>query len=308
MTQEPKVTVIIPTYKRSDVLSRAIESVLNQTYSDIEIVVVDDNDPYNDFRKNTELVMERYHDNNKIRYIKHERNKNGSAARNTGIKNSTGKYIAFLDDDDEYQPGKIENCVKRMESLDESWAGCYTAYKNVIKKNHIQTSKGKKEGHLVKEALARNLFLGGGSSIFIRKNVILELNGFDESFQRNQDIEFMVRVFLKYKIAYVDKCSLITHKEIRDIPISYEQSIEIDNKFIEAFKPFINQLSETEKRYVYSNIALQRFRLSIYHKRVFDGLRNLYLNKVGIITTLHYIMYVISRIITKTSYGFNMKI
>ena len=97
----PLVSVIIPTYKRPDYLDRAIDSVLNQTYNNIEIIVVDDNNPNTEGRERTEKIMRRYENNPHVIYIKHEYNKNGSAARNTGFKASHGVYLAFLDDDDQ---------------------------------------------------------------------------------------------------------------------------------------------------------------------------------------------------------------
>ena len=97
---EELVSVIIPTYKRSEMLPRAVESALNQTYSNIEVVVVDDNDPESTWRKDTSERMLQFKNDNRVKYICHEKNSNGSVARNTGIKNSAGSIIAFLDDDD----------------------------------------------------------------------------------------------------------------------------------------------------------------------------------------------------------------
>src|SRR5690606_21643920 len=136
---KPIVSVIIPTYNRPERLTRAINSVLDQTYKNIEVLVVDDNNPHTDFRKETEIVMRKYKDNDQVKYIKHPRNKNGAAARNTGIQASAGKYIAFLDDDDEFLPNRIEKLVNKMETLEESWGVCYTGYKK-INSNIIQYS------------------------------------------------------------------------------------------------------------------------------------------------------------------------
>jgi len=109
-----KVSVVIPTYKRSHILSKAINCVLLQTYKDIEIIVVDDNNENDEFRKKTEILMEQYKNNSRIKYIKHPKNKNGAAARNTGINASDANFIAFLDDDDLWSHKKIE---KQMEYL-----------------------------------------------------------------------------------------------------------------------------------------------------------------------------------------------
>ena len=106
--QKGLVSVVIPTFRRPDKLERAIESVLAQTYPRVEVIVVDDNDPDTEGRLLTEQIMFRYVANSRVRYIKHEHNKNGSAARNTGARNSDAEFVAFLDDDDEFFPEKIE--------------------------------------------------------------------------------------------------------------------------------------------------------------------------------------------------------
>jgi len=97
------VSVIIPTYNRAHLVGRAIRSVLNQTYQDFEIIVVDDCST-----DNTEEIVKGFNDH-RIRYMRHDRNRGGSAARNTGIKASQGKYIAFLDSDDEWLLKKAES-------------------------------------------------------------------------------------------------------------------------------------------------------------------------------------------------------
>ncbi|GAA0469178.1 glycosyltransferase family 2 protein [Alkalibacillus silvisoli] len=118
-----KVSVIIPTYKRSEFLQRAIESVLNQTYANIEIIIVDDNDPDQSYRFDTEKIMKEYHDNNKVKYIKTKQNLGGALARNEGVFRAEGDFITFLDDDDIYLPKKVEVQVAFMlkKNLDLSF-------------------------------------------------------------------------------------------------------------------------------------------------------------------------------------------
>lgn len=111
------VSVVIPTYSRNETLIRAIESVLNQTHSNIEIIVVDDNPIESEWRKSSEELMKKYEDNPKVRYIKNPQNMGGAGARNEGIKASRGEYIAFLDDDDEYMPEKIEKQLALFKTV-----------------------------------------------------------------------------------------------------------------------------------------------------------------------------------------------
>lgn len=107
----PKVSVIIPTYNRAHLIGRAIKSVLNQTYKDFEIIIVDDGST-----DKTEEVVKDFKDE-RVRYIRREKNKGGSAARNTGIKAARGEYIAFQDSDDEWLPEKLEKQMKAFEAM-----------------------------------------------------------------------------------------------------------------------------------------------------------------------------------------------
>ena len=100
------VSVIITTYGGSKTLKRAINSILAQTYKNIEIIIVDDNDPNSLERKHTENIISNF-DACTIKYIKHSKNLNGAVARNTGINASNGKYICFLDDDYFYLPNRV---------------------------------------------------------------------------------------------------------------------------------------------------------------------------------------------------------
>lgn len=193
----PLVSIIITTYKRPTSLESAINSVLNQTYSNIEIVVVDDNNPNTAFRNETEQLMKQYNENDKVKYIKHLENKNGAAARNTGISNSDGFYITFLDDDDEYRPNKIEKQVIFLENH-RSYEGAYCGWQegtNKIRPRH----KGDLSFHLLSGEVRIVT-----NAIMVTKQSALSIDGWDESFRRNQEAAFLLRFFdANYKIGYV---------------------------------------------------------------------------------------------------------
>ena len=148
MNKNLKVSTIITTYRRADMLKRAIDSVLNQTYSNIEVIVVDDNDEKSEDRKNTEEIMTSYANNPKVKYIKHKVNMNGAAARNTGIKNSTGEIVCFLDDDDWYLETKIE---KQLEFLCKNKDYKAIDLKVNIKQPKISTEAAKSVNTLLAE-------------------------------------------------------------------------------------------------------------------------------------------------------------
>ncbi|NBJ70846.1 MULTISPECIES: glycosyltransferase family 2 protein [Clostridia] len=300
-----KISVIIPTYNRPHKLKRAINSVLNQTFKDIEVIVVDDNNPNTQARKETEKVMNEYYDNVQVKYIKHKYNMNGSAARNTGFKNSVGKYIMLLDDDDEFLPCKAEAQYNCLESKDEAWGACYTKYKRLRNGKLDTVSAETREGSLFYEELCRNLFIQAGSNLMIRRNVFKELKGFNETFERNQDIEFTVRLLKKYKIAYVDVMGLVYYRHH-----SYKRQFDMDKitkHYVSTFKAHIEELSEQEKKVFYKMINLQLFRYKLISQRdIIGSYKMIKTKKVDIQNAFSYFNHLFYRKIFKKSCGFNL--
>ncbi|MGD9677342.1 MAG: glycosyltransferase family 2 protein [Vulcanibacillus sp.] len=306
MSNYKLVSVIIPTYKRADTLPRAIKSVLNQKYSNIEIVVVDDNSPDSVDRRLTEKAMEQFLEYSKVNYIKHEKNKNGSAARNTGFRNSNGDFIMFLDDDDEFINDKITSQVAKLESIDNSWGACYTNYVRKKDGKIVVYGAEKKEGTLFKEELMRNLFIHAGSNLMVRRSVVQEVNGFDESFQRNQDVEFLTRVLMKYKLAYVDGVGLIVH--VHENKIGKEKFEEITVDYLNKFSSFINKLENEDKDMIYKMINLQliRYFLTTKGKRIkaYSLIKN---GNLNCFLLIRYLTHLLVRKFTKRAYGFDVK-
>lgn len=243
------VSVIVPTYSRPLNLRRAISSILCQTYKNIEIIVVDDNGIGSKEQLETENVLSEYIRNKKISYFPHEVNLNGSAARNTGLKAAKGKYIAFLDDDDEFLDKKIETQVMALEALDESWGGCY-CNTNLIGKN-IVTLCNEKSGNLAEDLLLCNVRFNT-SSLLLRKEVCDNLKGFDVSFERHQDWEFMMRYFRQYKIFLPTTFPLLNKYSSRtsssNLPSS-DKLILIKEKFLNTFELDIRALENANRIY-----------------------------------------------------------
>ena len=115
------VSVIIPTYKGADKINSAVDSVLNQTYKNIEVIVVDDNGENEPEQLLTAEKMKKYETFENVKYLVHKKNINGSAARNTGIRASKGFYLGFLDDDDVFLPEKTQKQVADIMGISQSY-------------------------------------------------------------------------------------------------------------------------------------------------------------------------------------------
>lgn len=246
-----KVSVIIPTFGKPIFLEKAIKSVFNQTLDSIELIVVDDNNPDTEARILTEdLVTKFKNSEQKIIYLKHDCNKNGAVARNTGFSAANGKYISLLDSDDEYYPERIVKCFNKMEQCSAKIAGVYTGceFRKSGKKYHVK--KNVQAGNFLVSTLACSFMFGTGSNIFFRKSVVDELNGFDETFLRHQDYEFLVRVFEKYAIEAIPEVLVIKNNENLNVP-NVKKMIDIKAQYLNKFKPIIQGLQETDQKYIY---------------------------------------------------------
>lgn len=198
------VSAIITTYKRPpEIIRRAAQSVLKQSYKDIELLIVDDSPDTYELRGDVRDMANSLGDN--VRYIPHEKNMGACAARNTGIANARGEFVAFLDDDDEWLPEKIErqlNVMKQNDNVVLVYCGRYTYYvsKNIEEQESVEFHEGK-----VYENLILNNFIGSTSFPLIRKAVLEELGGFNVNMPAAQDFEMWLRIAKEYEVGYVEK-------------------------------------------------------------------------------------------------------
>ena len=260
-TVEPMVSVIITTYNTSDSLSDAVESVLNQTYSCYEIIVVDDNNPDTVGRAKAETIMSKYNQNS-VLYIKHTHNRNGSAARNTGIAHAKGKYIAFLDDDDVYLPDRLSICVNNLEE-NEEYEAVYTSA--LIRGRYEQREyvvKAEITGHIWKELLMFEGLLGTGSNLFLSADAVKAVNGFDEGFIRYQDVEFMLRIADRFKVLAVDQVLVEKNCKQRNIP-DYRKYKQVREKAFKKYDYLVERLDEHERKKFFSHQYRLLFELAL---------------------------------------------
>ena len=260
----PIISVIIPAFGEPLYLEKAIKSVQNQTISDWELIIVDDNNPNSEYRTKTESLVSSFLPDKRIVYLKHPENRNGSAARNTGFRNSVGKYISFLDSDDEYMPKRLEKCLTLLDKQSNNVAAVYTGceFRRRGKTYHVE--KRITSGNFLIDTLACRFMLGTGSNIFVRRCVIEELHGFDESFLRHQDYEFFVRLFERYSIVSIQEPLVIKNNDNTNLPDA-KKMIAIKEHYIDKYKSIIDRVSQKDQCYIYhynwlsiAELALQR--------------------------------------------------
>lgn len=239
---DANISVIIPTHNRSELLARAIRSVLDQTYNQVEIIVVDDAST-----DNTKSVVESFRAAN-IKYIRHETNMGGSASRNTGIKNASYEYIAFLDDDDEWLPEKLEYQMGRFIDSEEAGA-IYTGFLKVDAKSGkiINITIPKKRGYIFEDLLIRNV-VGTTSTVIVKKALFDKVGLFDERLRASQDADMWRRLSKDCFFEYIDipLVKYYVHEGAR-ISDSYDAAIEATIIQIEKHK-----LELEKRRKIYS--------------------------------------------------------
>ncbi len=246
------VTIIIPTYKGEEYLGRALRTVLNQSYTSFEIIVVDDNGMGSFHQVQTEKVIKEINDN-RINYIIHEKNMNGAVARNTGLKKAKGKYITFLDDDDLMLKDRIKNAVNFLESNKEynavfSNVACCDENLNITRIVEVN-----KSGNCMNDILLDDMFFGTGSNIFITRKAFEKNGYFDEKFLRHQDLEYMIRFFRNFKSGITCNIDIIKSKNgINNIP-KYEKLFKNEELYNVTFKKEIEHLSTEDKKTFYKN-------------------------------------------------------
>ncbi len=199
----PLVSVIIPTYNRASFLKEAVDSVLNQTYQRIELILVDDASD-----DETSTIIEPFLNNSKVKLYRKTENQGVSAARNLGIRNANGDYISFLDSDDMWQKKKLEYQLEFLLNQSE-YKACYTDEIWIRKGVRVnQKNKHRKySGSIYQKCLA--LCIISPSSIIMTKNLIDEIGFFDESLPACEDYDYWLRLCSRYPVYFLEKQLII---------------------------------------------------------------------------------------------------
>lgn len=194
----PKVSVIIPSYNREEYISATIDSVLNQTYKDFEVIVVDDGS-----RDNTKKQLEKF--NSRIKVI-YQRNSERAVSRNIGVSNSNSEYIAFLDSDDTWLKNKLEEQVKILDENKDIILTYGKSLRMDQSGKQIKTAKRQTEGisgNIFEKLLLRNFIVS--ATPLLRRKQFESTNGFQTKYIPYEDWEFWLRFSLLGKFYFLPK-------------------------------------------------------------------------------------------------------
>ena len=249
-----KVSVIIPTFNRLSLISRAIDSVLKQTFKPFEIIVVDDGSSDN----TSTFIKNNY---KSVKLIK-QKNLGVSKARNVGIKNSSGDWIALLDSDDEWKKNKLEVQIKSLSEYDY-YSVCHT--NEIWIRNGTRVNQKKRHqkygGNIFDKCL--DICRISPSSIIFQKNIINEVGWFDENLSICEDYDLWLRITANFKILFIDKPLIIKYG-------GHSDQLSKSVAGIEAYriKSLENLLSNTRLIKVYKRLAIEMLitKLRIYKK------------------------------------------
>ena len=205
-----KVSIIIPVYNTEKYIKQCIDSIINQTYKNIEIIIVNDGST-----DKTEKILREYNNSNII-YIE-QSNKGVSSARNNGLKLATGKYVVFIDSDDFCEINMIEDMVKDIENNNVELAICgfNEIYKNVTKKSLYGLLNDIYNREKIEEEILKNNSIRGflWNKIFL-KEIIDKYNiSFDEDISMCEDLLFCVKYLQETKHVYVNNKNLYNYRQ-----------------------------------------------------------------------------------------------
>ncbi|MDY6934515.1 MAG: glycosyltransferase family A protein [Spirochaetota bacterium] len=276
----PIVSIIIPTYNRAEMLKRAIDSVLLQTFQDFELIVISDGST-----DNTDKIILHYNDDPRIVYIKRDISGGASAARNEGLKIAKGKYIAFLDDDDEWVPDKLELQLPLIENSSKKVGLVYAWMEYFEDKKPVAINAPQLKGNVFPEMLDKQA-IGGCPTIIIKKEVVDKVGYFDEELPRGNDGDYWRRITKHYLVDFTpkvlakvyighDRISVNNKKGLKNHIKSAETRLE---KFSEDFNKFPEAKAKLLFEIMKANFKLKQFKHFFYS--LFRILRVLNINPI----------------------------
>lgn len=270
------VSCVIPSYKRADTLRRAIDSVLAQTYEELEVLVVDDNIAGDEYCASLRQIIDEYKEDSRVRLVTQPMHINGAEARNAGVRAAHGDYIAFLDDDDEWLPTKIENQMKVMlsDNTIDGIAGGATLWAGGKEVSKWQPKKISEIG-LQQKVLIREVRFAT-STFLCKKKAFEEMQGFNPSLKRSQDLQLFAD-FLSHHRIY-PMTDIKTTKMHTDSAINRLDSKKLSKnkkEFFTAISEVMDSYTTSQRRRIKSAHYYEIAFIAAKEKKYFFALRHI---------------------------------
>ena len=298
MISMPKISIIIPTYNSSLFIKRTIQSVINQTYTDWELLIIDDQSTDN----TVELINEYVKQDKRIKLLKTAQNSGGPATpKNIGIENAVGKYVAFLDHDDEWLPEKLEKQLKVFETSNNNKLGLVSCFIN-IRNNNDGKIISKQRGLYKKNALNMLLqynFLITSSCIMTKREIFKKIGLFDNKFKVSDDWDMWLRILKSdYELDYTPECLVNYFVHEQNLSSNREKEIE---EFKRLFNKNNNGLYRMEDSWFLSYYYFKNKQYKLSRKYY---LQNILSKKLSFLIKIKAFAYIILTFSPKLEYSF----
>jgi len=266
------VSVVMPTYKRSEMLKRAIMSVLEQSYNELELLVVNDNVKGDEYSENLYNLLNSINDP-RLHLVEQECHINGAAARNAGIRKAKGEYIAFLDDDDLWDSKKIEIQVNELKKLDSTWGGVSCLKKYYRNDEFYRASLPYKDGYIFESVLTFLTDITTGT-ILMKREALDNAGYFDETLMRAQDIQLFAYFTKKYKIKLVKQHLLLIDASDAQNRPPIEKLEQLRQKYAKSVDGLLDDKPEL-KRKLQLHIQCSKGIALIRNRNLYLGCKNI---------------------------------
>lgn len=281
MAKNPKVSVIIATYRRDSVLERSLKSLAIQTYTDFEIIIVDDNDQ-EEWNQRVEKIVCRFKNsfpNMSVEYIQNHPNLGSARTRNVGIERSNGEYVCFLDDDDVYLAGRIENQVYPMMSFKADYGvtdlSLYSESEKLIEKRTREYIKDTSYKSLMKYHLLHHIT--GTDTMMFRRDYLMKIGGFS-SIDVGDEFYLMEKAIKgEGKFIYTPVCDVKAYVHTGDEGLSSgPKKIEGERNLYKQKILYFSELDGKSVRYIkmrhHAVLAYAYLRMNKYLKFFTEGI------------------------------------
>jgi glycosyltransferase involved in cell wall biosynthesis len=266
----PFFSIVIPTYNRAAFISETIESVINQTYSDWELIVIDDGSTDN----TKEIIQAIIQNDNRIKY-RYQNNSERSAARNNGINNSNGEYICFLDSDDQFLPNHLEilyeEIIKKKTPIALFFTNQLNSLNNILSKENTVALSSPALLYLFEYAIIP-------ARICVHRNILKE-EQFDIDITIVEDMILWVRISDKYPVFHIQKETVIyTLHEDNSININNtgaQKRLEGLLKFFHRYPQITNKISKRQQKKLLGDTLFNIAKYHIYHNHKYNAINYL---------------------------------